>query len=199
MLVLAVIWAVIENTMDTLKSLDGKQIKDLLLQTLSWRVGDMPDLPSKLSQAFSLKQSEVFQLIELICPALDYTINNNPHTSDEIYQNYKIQIDGKTKQILADTAFANRENCLDFCKKHAPSLSRVVYHDWTIETQIATESLGRIARPIASITLRIQPESSGKQLLPPLQSVSMKLAKDMIDALSSGFDRLQNQLSKIIK
>ncbi|KAH0786523.1 COMM domain-containing protein 9 [Histomonas meleagridis] len=185
--------------METLKSLDGKQMKDLLLQTLAWRVGDMPDLPAKLSQTYSLKQYEAYQLIELICPALDYTINNNPQTSDEIFKDYKIQIDGKTKQILADTAFENKEKFISFCEKHVPSLSRVVYHDWTIETQIATESLGRIARPIASITLRIQPESEGKQLLPPLRSVSMKLAKDMIDALSSGFDRLQNQLSKIIK
>jgi hypothetical protein len=75
----------------------------------------------------------------------------------------------------------------------------VLYHDWKLETQIATESLGRFARPVASITLRIQPSSRGTLLLPPLETVSMELAKDMIDALSSGFDRLQTQLGKIVK
>ena len=94
-------------------------MKDLLLQALAWRIWDMPDLPKKLTKTFSLKQYEAYQLIELICSALDHTINNDLKSSDEIYQNCKIQIDEK---ILADTAFANKENFTNFCKNHSPSL-----------------------------------------------------------------------------
>jgi hypothetical protein len=85
-----------------------------------------------------------------------------------------------------------------FCVEHTLSLSRVLYHDWRLTTHVATESLGRIARPVASITLRVQPSARDNQLL-PLESVTMELGKDTIDALSSGFDRLQTQLTKIVQ
>jgi hypothetical protein len=47
--------------------------------------------------------------------------------------------------------------------------------------------------------LRIQPSARGDALLPLLESITMELGKDMIDALSSGFDRLQAQLTNIVR
>jgi hypothetical protein len=178
---------------------DESQIKNLLLRVLSWRLGDTPDLPTKLSQSISSDHSQTLQLLELLCPALDIAVNQNPCSAEEILENLKNTLDEDANRKIAKAAFESKENCITFCKDHAPSLSRALYHDWKLETQIATESLGRIARPVASITLRIQPSSKDALLLPPLESVSMELAKDMVDALSSGFDRLQTQLSRIVK
>ncbi|OHT13591.1 hypothetical protein TRFO_03357 [Tritrichomonas foetus] len=182
-----------------LEGLNEAQTKTLLLQVLSWRVGDMPSLVADLAKNFSISESNSIAVLELVCPILDYTINKNPESADAIFQNVVIAVNDGVKRNLAENAFASKEKCISFTRDHAPSLSRVLYHDYTLETQIATESLGRIARPVATITLRIQPSSKLDMLLPPLESVSMELAKDVIDALNSGFDRLQNQLSKIVQ
>lgn len=182
-----------------LGDLDGGQMKSLVLKALSWRLGDMPELAKKLAESYGAKQSDVYKLLELLCHALDITINQNPASAEDIQGKFRMQIDGEVKKLLAETLMLVKDKCIAFCKEHEPSLSRVLYHDWRVETYIATETLGRIARPIASITLRVQPAANGNLLLPPLQSVSMELAKDMVDALSSGFDRLQKQLSKIIQ
>lgn len=182
-----------------LEKMDNEQIKTVILKVLSWRLGDMPDLAKKLSESYEVKQYDIYKLLELICHALDITINQDPKNEEDIVKNFRMSVNGKIKELLAKALIEIKDKCINFCKEHEPSLSRVVYHDWKVETHIATETLGRIARSVASITLRVQPASDGKLLLPPLQSVSMELAKDMIDALSSGFDRLQKQLSKIIK
>jgi hypothetical protein len=183
----------------TLEAIDEGQLRGLLLRVLAWRVGDLPDLPAKLSETYSIEQVDAFSLLELLCPFLDYAIYANPSSSTEVFTNVKSQLTESTRQKLANTVFENRAKCLTFTLGHTPSLSRVLYHDWRLETQVATESLGRIARPVASITLRIQPSARGDKLLPPLESITMELGKDMIDALSSGFDRLQTQLTKIVQ
>lgn len=181
-----------------LENLDEGEIKKILLQTLAWRIGDMPSLVSELAEKFSISQYDSIKLLESISPVLDYTINKNPNSSDDIVRNVKIDAPDEVLHHLAEGSFASKDKCINFCLQHPPSLSRVLYHDYTLETQIATETLARIARPVATITLRIQPSSREKMLLPPLESVSMELAKDVIDALNSGFDRLQNQLNKIV-
>ena len=185
--------------MSVLEGLDEVKIRKLLLQAISWRVGDMPALVSELVKNFSISEYEAIQLFETICPVIDYTINKNPESVDDIIKNVRINVPDSVLQTLANGAFSSKDKCISFCLDHAPSLSRVLYHDYTLQTQIATETLGRIARPIASITLRIQPAANGNMLLPPLKSVSMDLAKDVIDALNAGFDRLQNQLNKIVQ
>jgi len=182
-----------------IKGLPENEIKYIFLRTLAWRLGDLADFPNKLMETFSVTQSESYVLLELLCPVLDIVINENPKSAEEIYKLINDQIDEATRMNLANAAFNSIEKCISFCKEHTPSLSRVLYHDWTTNIQIATESLGRIARPVASITMRIQPAASGKNILPPVKSVTMDLTKDMIDALASGFDRLQNQLVRIVQ
>ena len=182
----------------TLESLNDAQLKKLILQVLSWRVGDMPTLVTELANGFSISPRDSISLLELICPVLDYTINKNPSSESEISDNVSIRVSDDIKQKIVSSAFASKDKCINFCREHSPSLSRVLYHDYTIETHIATESLGRIARPVALITLRVQPSARLNMILPPLESVSMEVGKDVIDALNSGFDRLQNQLSKLV-
>jgi hypothetical protein len=183
----------------TLEAIDEGQLRGLLLRVLAWRVGDLPDLPAKLAQTFSIEQPESLALLELLCPFLDYAIRQDPASGDAIFAAVRSRLSDATRRKIACTAFDARARCVNFCLEHAPSLSRVLYHDWRLETQVATESLGRIARPVASITLRIQPSARGDAILPPLESITMELGKDMIDALSSGFDRLQTQLTKIVQ
>jgi hypothetical protein len=130
---------------------------------------------------------------------LDDAVYANHSSSADIFKNVKSQLNEAIREKLANTVFETRAKCINFILEQTPSLSRVLYHDWRLETQIATESLGRIARPVDSITLRIQPSARGDKLLPPLESITMELGKDMIDALSSGFDRLQTQLTKIVQ
>lgn len=182
-----------------LGSLDEKKMKDLLLQVLEWRLGDQADLPAKLSTATQLEQANVYSLLETLCLPIDTAVNGKPKTSKEVEDTVPPTLSEKLRQKIGQIAFAEKDKYTNLCLTHAPSLSHVVYHDWKIETQIATESLGRFARPIALVTLRIQPSASGNQLLPPLTSVRIELAKEMIDALSAGFDKLQNQLVKIVK
>lgn len=183
----------------TIEALEESQIKSILLRVLAWRVGDLPDLPKKLTETYSISMAEALTVCEILCPALDVLINNNCESADFIAKDLKIAVSEECKGNISRAAFGIKDKCTTFCLEHTPSLSRVLYHDWKLETQIATESLGRIARPVASIVLRIQPASKGTLLIPPLESVSMELSKDMIDALSSGFDRLQTQLNKIVQ
>lgn len=182
-----------------LEQIDEGQIRALLLRVLAWRVGDLDDLPAKLAESYSISASQSLELLEGLCQPLDIAVSTKSESAAEILKAFKWNLSEATKEKIAKTTFELREKCVTFLLEHSPSLSRVLYHDWKIETQIATESLGRIARPVASITLRIQPAAKGSELLPPLESVSMELAKDMVDALSSGFDRLQIQLSKIVQ
>jgi hypothetical protein len=183
----------------TLEAIDEDQLRGLLLRVLAWRVGDLPDLPVKLAENYSIEQSESLALLELLCPFLDYAIYANPPSTGDIFTNVKSRLADATRQRLSNTIFETRAKCINFTLEHTPSLSSVLYHDWRLESQVATESLGRIARPVVSITLRIQPSARGEKLLPPLESIAMELGKDMIDALSSGFDRLQTQLTKIVQ
>ena len=185
--------------MSCIEGLDEAAIKNLLLKVLAWRVGDLQELAQQLTETFSISQFEALQVLEILCPILDCIINENVTSAEQVKLSAKGNINENTKEMLAKVGFANKEKCRDFVKDHAPSLSRVLYHDWNTSMQVATESLGRIARPIASITMRIQPASSGSCILPPLKSVTMDLSKDMVDALASGFDRLQNQLVKIVQ
>jgi len=179
--------------------LDEAQVKALLLRVLAWRLGDLPDLPKKLTEAYSIETSEALAVLELFCHPLDFTIRWNPASAAGIADSLKIEASDDCKGKLARATFEIKDKCIAFCLEHAPSLSRVLYHDWHLQTQVATESLGRIGRPVASITLRVQPAAKGAALLPPLESVSMELAKDMVDALSAGFDRLQTQLGRIVQ
>ena len=182
-----------------LTNLQDSHLQQLLLQVLAWRLGDKPDLPTKLAESTELNQALVYRLIESLCPPLEESINNLQSTVTSIEAVITTTFSNSLRTKIATILFSLKEKCTSYCSSHAPSLSRVVYHDWKIETQIATESLGRFTRPIALITLRIQPTASGKLLLPPLNSVRMELAKEMIDALSAGFDKLQNQLVRIIQ
>jgi hypothetical protein len=183
----------------TLEAIDDGQLRGLLLRVLAWRVGDLPDLPAKLAQTYAIEQPAALALLELLCPFLDCAIRQDPPSGDAIFAAVRSRLAEATRRKIASTAFDARARCVNFCLEHAPSLSRVLYHDWRLETQVATESLGRNARPGASITLRIQPSARGDAILPPLESITMELGKDMIDALSSGFDRLQTQLTKIVQ
>ena len=182
-----------------IEGLDEAALKKLILQVLAWRLGDIPDLTQQLMEQFSVSQFDALQILELLCPILDCVINNDPQSPKDVFQSAKGNISKETKELIANVGFSIKKRCIDFCTDHSPSLSRVLYHDWNTSMQVATESLGRIARPIASITMRIQPAASGTCILPPLKSVTMDLSKDMIDALASGFDRLQNQLVKIVQ
>lgn len=182
-----------------LEAIEEAQVRALLLRVLAWRVGDLDDLPKKICETYSVSESDALELLERLCLPLDVAIALRPESVDQLLQGLKMSASEEVKRKLASATFEIREKAISFVLEHAPSLSRVLYHDWKIETQIATESLGRIARPVASITLRVQPAAKGSDLLPPLESVSMELAKDMVDALSSGFDRLQTQLSKIVQ
>ena len=182
-----------------LESIDEAQVRALLLRVLAWRVGDLDDLPKKLSETYSVSESQALELLECLCLPLDVAVSRKPESAEKLCEALHLNASEAVKAKLARATFEIREKCVSFVLEHTPSLSRVLYHDWKIETQIATESLGRIARPVASITLRIQPAAKGSELLPPLESVSMELAKDMVDALSAGFDRLQTQLSKIVQ
>lgn len=184
--------------MTAIESFDENALKNLILRVLAWRVGDVQDLPAQLTESLSITTSETLHVLELICPVLDKIINEEPKSEEEIIPVIK-ELNSETTKKLATISLSIRDKCISFCSEHSPSLSKVLYHDWNTSMQVATESLGRIARPIASITMRIQPASSGKCLLPPLQSLSMDLSKDMVDALASGFDRLQNQLVKIVQ
>ena len=182
-----------------LDGLPENSISSILLKTLAWRLGDLPDLSNKLMDAFSITQLKSYELLETLCLVLDILINENPNDIEVLIKSIQSDISNDTKKSISEAALKNKEKCLNFCLEHLPSLSRVLYHDWKTSVQVATESLGRIARPIASITMRIQPASEGKYLLPPLKSITMELTKDMIDALNSGFDRLQTQLVKIVQ
>ena len=182
-----------------IEGIDESGIKNLMLKVLAWRVGDIQDLPQQLMEQFSVSQFDSLQILEVFCPVLDCIINENPQSANEVLRAAKGTISEKTKELISNVAFSIKEKCRDFCKDHSPSLSRVLYHDWNTSMQVATESLGRIARPIASITMRVQPAATGTCILPPLKSVTMDLSKDMVDALASGFDRLQNQLVKIVQ
>lgn len=182
-----------------LEELDESQIASLIDKTLRWRLGDEPNLPLQVVTAFTLTPSVSLKLLEFLCSVIDLTVNEKPESADYIFSQIKAVINDETKHFLANTAFEKRDAMFQFVSTHTPSLSRVLYHDWKIDTQLATESLGRISRPVATITLRIQPASNGSQMLPPLKSITLDLAKDMVDALNSGFDRLQNQLTKIVQ
>jgi hypothetical protein len=184
----------------TLEAIEESQLRTVLLKVLAWRMGDMPDFPSKLAQTYEIEPSTALALMELLCPFLDYTIYSSPASSDGIVANVKApKLSEAARHRIARSAFESRAKGVTFCVEHTPSLSRVLYHDWRLTTHVATESLGRIARPVASITLRVQPSARDDKLLPPLESITMELGKDMIDALSSGFDRLQTQLTKIVQ
>jgi hypothetical protein len=160
----------------------------------------MPDFPAKLAQAYEIEPSEAFAVLELLCPFLDDAIYSSPTSPDDVVAHVKApRLSEAARQRIARSAFESRSKCVTFCVEHTPSLSRVLCHDWRLTTHVPTESLGRIARPVASITLRVQPSARNDQLLPPLESITMELGKDMIDALSSGFDRLQTQLTKIVQ
>jgi hypothetical protein len=185
--------------MSCIEGLDEAAIKNLLLKVLAWRAGDLQELVQQLTETFSISQFEALQVLELLCPVLDCVINENVTSAEQVKISVKGNVSEKTKEMLANVGFDNKDKCIEFVKNHSPSLSRVLYHDWSTSMQVATESLGRIARPIASITMRIQPAASGSCILPPLKSVTMDLSKDMVDALASGFDRLQNQLVKIVQ
>ena len=182
-----------------ISNLQDSHIQQLLLQVLAWRLGDNADLPSKLLKSSGLNQASVYRLIETFCPPLDETVNNSQSSISTIEAVITPSLSKALRTKIATIVFSLKDKCVSFCSSHAPSLSRVVYHDWKIETQIATESLGRFTRPVALITLRVQPTASAKLLLPPLNSVRIELAKEMIDALSAGFDKLQNQLVRIIQ
>lgn len=184
--------------MSGIESFDDNALKNLILKVLAWRVGDVQDLPTTLSESLSATQSETLHILEILCPVLDKIINDKPESEKDIIPVIK-ELSDETKQKIAKIAFGLKDKCISFCSEHSPSLSRVLYHDWNTSMQVATESLGRIARPIANITMRIQPAATGNCILPPLKSISMDLSKDMVDALASGFDRLQNQLVKIVQ
>ena len=181
-----------------IEGLEEGALRNIMLKVLAWRLGDIQDLPQQLVESFSISQFEALQVLELLCPVLDCVINEDPQSKEAVLSKIK-NLKEATKEKLANVSFSIKEKCKDFCKDHSPSISRVLYHDWNTSMQVATESLGRIARPIASITMRVQPAASGSCILPPLKSVSMDLSKDMVDALASGFDRLQNQLVKIVQ
>ena len=182
-----------------IEGLDEAAAKNLMLKVLAWRVGDIQDLPQQIMEQFSVNQFDSLQILEFFCPILDCIINQNPQSEKDVLNSIKGTTSDKAKELISNVGFSIKNKCCDFCKDHSPSLSRALYHDWNTSMQVATESLGRIARPIASITMRVQPAANGTCILPPLKSVTMELSKDMIDALASGFDRLQNQLVKIVQ
>lgn len=182
-----------------LDNIDEAQAKGLLLRVLAWRVGDMPDLPKTVSDTYSIPLADALVVLEKLCPAIDFVIQHKPESDDAVISGLRLSDSDETGKKIARAAFLVKDKGFAFCLEHTPSLSRVLYHDWHLETQVATETLGRIARPVASITLRVQPAAKGNMILPPLESVSMELVKDMVDALSSGFDRLQMQLTRIVQ
>jgi hypothetical protein len=48
--------------------------------------------------------------------------------------------DCAARQQLANTVFETRAKCINFTLEHMPALSRMLYYDWRLETQVATES-----------------------------------------------------------
>ena len=86
--------------MSVLEGLDEVKIRKLLLQAISWRVGDMPALVSELVKNFSLTEYEAIQLLETICPVIDYTINKNPESVDDIIKIWSIYQSKSLKAML---------------------------------------------------------------------------------------------------
>jgi hypothetical protein len=181
---------------ELLASLSADNLKKALLQCVSWRFGDSPELPGQLAETLSVPQNEALAFLELLCPPLDYIVDYPCSSAEDVYGHLSSDVSVDDRKKLAAAAFEARDKVHAFCVSHNPSLARVLYHDWRLDTHVATESLGRIARPVASITLRVQPPAHGALLLPPLKSITLELGKDMIGALSAGFDRLQLQLEK---
>jgi hypothetical protein len=184
---------------EALAALGEDQLKKLLLTVVSWRLGDVPGLPGTVSETLSLTIPQSTGFLEILCVALDQSVNPAKTTVQDVYNHLPGSLPAAERKKLSVVAFSLREDLRSLCLNHVPTLARVVYHDWRLDTHVATESLGRIARPVASVTLRVQPPASGKSLLPPLESITLELGKDMVDGLSSGFGRLQAQIAKVIK
>jgi hypothetical protein len=163
-------------------------------------VGDVRDLPGKVAQTYEIGLFDAFALLELLCLCLNYTIYREPGSPDDIAANVRVpNVSDAARTRIAGAVFAIRSKCLNLCLGTRRPCQRVLYHDWRLTTDVATDSLGRIARPVASTMLRIHTSARGDRLLPPLEIITIELGKHVIDALSSGFDRLQRQPTKIVQ
>lgn len=186
---------------------DKENAKKIFDTILEWRLGGDIDIINDFSRKYKMQQKEVISNLEYFSSIMDiivYNYDNNIQNTVDNVKNYVkrkscIEIDDKLSEIIISVAIDNVIHYFEKCMNHSPSPDRILYHDYTTKVQISTESIERISRPVCVITLRIQPKSYGNKLLPSLKNVSLELSRDMLDALASGFDRLQTQLVKIVQ